>query len=315
MSTAVLSGSDKSTNVRAVNATERAVRAGLLALAAASPPIAAVVGERIMFHTLRFARPAAERAVVARGERFEVASRHGRLAAWGFGEGPIVLLVHGWNGRGSQLAAFVDPLVAAGFRPVMFDAPGHGDTAGTASSLPEFADAVDAVLDAVRTPFSPVHGIIAHSMGGAAVTFAMSRHHRAPDVEHERALRDAGLPVRRFVFIAPPIDVNDFLRGFSRRMGLGAETTDAIRRRIEARFATALDDMYAPRLARELDAPLLVVHDKDDREVPLRCGELLAASWPGARLAVTEGLGHTRVLRDPNVTARVVAFLNDPAEP
>ncbi len=310
MSTPAVSSSNKSTNVRTVSSAERAVRAGLQVLEAASPPVAAAVGERIMFHTLRFARPDRELAVLARGERFDVASPHGRLAAWGFGEGPIVLLVHGWNGRGSQLAAFVDPLVAAGFRAVLFDAPGHGDTSGSASSLPEFADAVDAVIDAVRTPFAPVHGVIAHSMGGAAVTYAMSRHHRAPDVAHERALRDAGLPVRRFAFIAPPIDVNDFLRGFSRRMGLGAQTTDALRRRIETRFATALEDMYAPGLARELDAPLLVVHDKDDREVPLRCGELLASSWPGARLDVTEGLGHTRVLKDPGVISRLVAFIS-----
>jgi pimeloyl-ACP methyl ester carboxylesterase len=300
----------KSTNVRSVSKAEQALKAGLHWLEAAAPPVAAAVGERIMFHTLRFKRPAGERSMLARGERFSVPWAGGRLAAWSFGEGPIVLLVHGWNGRGSQLSAFVDPLVSAGFRAVMFDAPGHGDTRGAASSLPEFADGVDAVIDAVRTPFTPIHGLIAHSMGGAAVTYAMSRHHRAPEAAKERGVREAGLPVRRFTFIAPPIDVNDFLRGFSRRMGLARATTDAIRRRVEARFSMELAEMYAPGLARELDAPLLVVHDRDDREVPLRCGQTLADSWPGARLHVTEKLGHTRVLRDPETIAEIVGFMS-----
>ena len=45
---------------------------------------------------------------------------------WG-SHGPIVLLVHGWEGRGSQLAAMVPLLVEAGFSVVTFDAPGHGE--------------------------------------------------------------------------------------------------------------------------------------------------------------------------------------------
>ena len=52
--------------------------------------------------------------------------------------------------------------------------------------------------------------------------------------------------------------------------------------------------------------PALVVHDRGDREVPFEHGETLARSWPGARLMVTEGLGHRRILRDPEVVRAVV---------
>jgi len=301
---------ENSTNVRSDDWRLRAVRAGLRAVESQSPDLAAAIGEKIMFRTTR--RPARdwEESILARGTRFRVHSSGGRLEAWRWGEGPAVVLVHGWNGRGSQLGAFVDPLVSAGFQVVTFDAPGHGRSNGSSSSLVEFADAFDAVLDAVRPAFERVRGVIAHSMGGAAVTLAMSRIARAPISTFERPVRDAGLPVERFVFIAPPIDVRDFVRTFTRTVGLGEATRDSLSRRIESKFAVRLEDMYAPKLARELSAPLLVVHDEDDREVPLRCGRMLAESWPSAELAVTSGLGHTRILRETSVIERIRSFVD-----
>lgn len=302
------SPSKNSTNVRTLSWQLRAMKAGLRALEATSPALAAKVGVELMFHTTRHPAPLVERELLARGERFSVLAGKRRLAAWSFGQGPTVLLVHGWNGRAGQLGFIVDPLLARGFRVVTFDAPGHGESEGTTASLPEFADAVDSVLEHVATPFLPVQAIVAHSMGGAAVTFAMSRHTRAPSAEHERALRDP-LPVRRFAFVAPPIDLRDFVRGFSRLSGLGPETQAELTRRIESRLSLRLEELHAPTLARELDAPLLVVHDEGDREVPVRCGRELAAAWPGARLTITQGLGHTRILRDPAVIAELTAFV------
>ena len=38
----------------------------------------------------------------------------------------------------------------------------------------------------------------------------------------------------------------------------------------------------------------------------------VAAAVPGARIELTEGLGHRRILRDPAVVTRAVAFVGDP---
>jgi pimeloyl-ACP methyl ester carboxylesterase len=54
----------------------------------------------------------------------------------------------------------------------------------------------------------------------------------------------------------------------------------------------------------------LIVHDEDDDEVPFVRGEALANAWPGARLHVTRGLGHRRILRDPDVVSHVCAFID-----
>jgi pimeloyl-ACP methyl ester carboxylesterase len=294
---------------RAPSAAEAAVRAGLRVLSETWPAAGAVISAKLMFRTHRRTLRAAERDLLATAQAFDVHSRAGKVRAYAWGTGPTVVLVHGWNGHAAQLGPMVGPLLEAGYRVVSFDAPGHGASPGSESSMVHFADALDAVLDEVRPPFGLVHAVVAHSMGGAATTFAMGRRQRAPNAGLERALRETNLPVRRFVFVAPPIDARDFVRGFVRRTGIGVTASGALSAHIEARFGVALADLDALRIAPSLNAPLLVVHDEEDREVPLRCGQALADAWPGSNLEVTRGLGHTRILRDPVVVQRIADFV------
>ncbi len=289
----------------------RALRAGFGLLSSAAPALAARFGAEVMFRTTRRSPPDWERELLGRGRRFEVLTAWGSLPAWSFGEGPVVLLVHGWNGRGSQLGAFVAPLVRSGHKVITFDAPGHGNAPGSSSSLLHFADAVEAVVDAVRPVFGRVRAVIAHSMGGPATVLAMSRFAKRRAPETERALEDARLPAERFVFIAPPVDVRDFIAGFARLVALGDESRALLAQRIEARFGVGLDELAAPVLARGLSGPLLVVHDANDREVPLSRGRRLAEAWRGSRLVVTEGLGHVRILDDARILAEVSDFVRD----
>lgn len=303
---------EKSTNVRSQLSTPRTAPLGGLVswFAERWPDATAAALEPLMFKTMRRDVPDWERAMAKRAKRFAVATSSGTIPAWRVGQGPAVVLVHGWNGRGAQLGALVEPLVKSGHEVVWFDAPGHGRASGWRASLLDFADATDAVVDAVRPMFGPVRAIVAHSMGGAAVTYAMHRRLREPTTRIERGLRTHRSASERFVFVAPPIDVRDFVRGFVRFMGGGPDLERSLRSRIETRFGVALEELYAPSLAREMDAPLLVIHDENDKEVPLERGRLLANAWPEAELAVTSGLGHMRILRDEAVINRIVRFIS-----
>mgnify|MGYP003786172511 CR=1 FL=1 len=55
--------------------------------------------------------------------------------------------------------------------------------------------------------------------------------------------------------------------------------------------------------------PTLIVHDVNDMSIPVGDGPAIAAAWVGARLRTTAGLGHRRILRDPDVVAEVVDFV------
>jgi pimeloyl-ACP methyl ester carboxylesterase len=97
---------------------------------------------------------------------------------------------------------------------------------------------------------------------------------------------------------------------FAARLGLTPAVVAGMRRLSERRIRFAWSELDVPALARGQRAKLLVVHDRDDSEIPLRDGERIAEAWPGARLEVTRGLGHHRILRDATVVARVAEHVS-----
>jgi pimeloyl-ACP methyl ester carboxylesterase len=278
--------------------TARLAGLGLRAVSHLSPTAAACGAENLFLTPIRVARPAREREWLstARAEDCTIAGR--RIAVWVW-EGatyraPTVVLAHGWGGRGSQLGAFVAPLRAEGVRVVAFDAPAHGESAGRQTNLIQFAETVRGMLDRF-SEWAPPLGVVAHSFGAAATTIALSRGARA-----ERA-----------VFLAPAEDYSHFTRLFSRALGLHAGIVDRMQRRIERRIGVEWSAVRGGELAPRLSQPMLVIHDRQDREVPISHGETIAARWPGARLHLTDGLGHHRVLRDADVVERAVRHLVD----
>ena len=82
-----------------------------------------------------------------------------------------------------------------------------------------------------------------------------------------------------------------------------------MRRNLESRLRISWDELHVPTLARGMTAPALIVHDRNDPDVPYTHGEEIAAAWPGAELVTTSGLGHRAILRDREVVRRTVGFL------
>lgn len=268
---------------------ERAVRATFGLLDRTSPALAARLAERMFFTPPRPRTSPRIEAALASGRRRDVDASGTRIAAWSWGEGPSVYLVHGWAGVGGQLAAFVGPLVEQGFQVVTFDGPAHGSSSGRRASIVHFARA----LAAVGRVFGPGRGLIAHSLGAPAAAFAMCR----------------GFVAGRAVFLAPPADPGDWSTQFARRLGVSRRVMTAMRTRSEQWLGVPWTEVSLTGMAAGQSTPLLVVHDQEDREVPFSHGAAVAESWPGARLVETAGLGHRRILRDAGVVAQAVAFI------
>jgi len=296
--------SKNSTTVRSPGAL-RLGRAALQAAYALSDGFGASLAERLFTSPRRFDRPARERTVLATGRPFSVdvplraprwAGAHARVAAWRWGSGPTVLLVHGWEGRGSQLGAVIEPLVAAGLSVVTFDAPGHGDSPGSRLYLTDHADAVAAVAAAC----GPLHATISHSFGSAAVLLAYARH---------------GIDAPLNVALAPNVLIDDAVARFAQLAALDDLERGALEAALARHSGLGLDALQLTALVSRRDAGLLVIHDREDGEVSVRHGECLAATWPRARLELTEGLGHRRILRDPRVIAETVAFVRRGVQP
>jgi pimeloyl-ACP methyl ester carboxylesterase len=264
-------------------------RAGFRMAGAVAPGAAARLGRRLFFTPTRAPLHADQRAVLGRGERFDFAAGGERVVGRAWGEGPTVLLIHGWGGHSGQMAALVEAVTMAGARAVAIDLPGHGESTGRMSSLVHFA----AAIERAAALWKPVRGLLAHSFGAAAGTYAMSR----------------GLAVGRAAFFAPPARFDTFWARFRAGVGVSDEVWRRLLRDSESWLQVSFDGIAPIDLAPRMTVPLLVLHDAGDREMPFAEGAELAARWPGAALRRTEGLGHLRILRDPGSIAGAVGFV------
>lgn len=149
--------------------------------------------------------------------------------------------------------------------------------------------------------------MVAHSLGGGATAVAVLD----------------GLPVRRLVLISPAPDPNDFAVGFAASFGFGDRIRTGLIHRLERRTGRSMADFDAVARAgaavcARVDAAdgdvtalpsLLVIHDHRDGVIPYSQGKAIATAWQGAELLSTSGLGHHRILRDPDVVRSTVEFL------
>lgn len=275
----------KSTTVRA---REVLIGAAVRGLGWVAPDLAGRLVAALFVRPGRHEPPAREGPLLARASAFRVRSSTGEIAAWSWGEGPIVLLVHGWEGRGAQLGAVVEPLLDRGYRVVAFDGPAHGVSAGSVATATGFADAVLAVQQEV----GPVHGVMAHSFGAIAVALAGSR----------------GMDPGRLVLVSPGFLPGQVIRVVAEKVGLPESTYLATRRAV-GRIAGASLEAVDAAASRDQGVPLLVVHDDDDRVVEAEHGQAWASRTEGGTFLATAGLGHRRILRDPAVVDAVVDFL------
>lgn len=254
-------------------------------LGAVAPRTAGGLAYRMWFRTVTPADPPWALPVLEEAHRSSVDVDGTRVATYAWGEGPTVLLVHGWNSHVGYMTGFVPPLLGRGFRVVALDAPAHGRSQGERTDIFEIRNALLAVADRL----CPIGGVVAHSLGSLASLHAAVH----------------GLEAAARVLISPGVRLESLVRAFVSQVGLRSSTADELQRRV-ARFVG--EDFYGD-LWKGDDAPTLVIHDRNDREIPHEEGRQVAARLPGARLSTTEGLGHRRILRDPEVQAETVRFL------
>lgn len=228
----------------------------------------------------------------ARADLFVHKSRH--LGTWEWGwksrEAPAVLLAHGWGGHAAQMRAFAFPLLAAGYRVVTFDQPAHGVSEGRLTSVVDFAD----VIAALARHVGNVRAVVAHSLGAAATAFAVAR----------------GLSLRNVVLLSPPSDFVGYSRRFARWHWIPEPVRHSMQAAIEERYGVRWEELEVERIGARVSGRALIVHDCADAIVPWRQGLRVAQAWPGARLMLTTGLGHGRILQDDEVTRAAASFIS-----
>jgi magnesium chelatase accessory protein len=254
------------------------------------------------------------------------------------GDGPPLLLLHG-TGASTHSWRDLAPLLAARFRVVAPDLPGHGFSAvrdARAQSLPGMSRAISALSDALDiTP----EVVVGHSAGAAILARLALDRAMAPKriVALNGALSPfegvAGriLPTmakalflnpvtpRYFAWSASDRAVRRLLAGTGSRIDARGVALYARLMRNPAHVAGALGmmahwDLHAllSELPR-LDAPLELIVAENDRTVPPDGARRLAPRLHDARVHSVPGLGHLAHEEAPALFARLIFDLADSA--
>lgn len=200
-----------------------------------------------------------------------------------------VLLVHGWSGRGTQLFKIADALLKEGYATISFDAPAHGKSPGNSTIMIEFI----ASIFELERQFGPFEITIGHSLGGMAVLNAAK----------------SGLQVQKIAVIGSGDIVQDILDNFISRLQLKPIISQKLRNYFETKYGEAMDNYSAYKAASALEIPILVIHDKNDLEVPVEAGMHIYQHVKNGDLMLTEGLGHRKILGDARVIQKVIEFI------
>lgn len=257
-----------------------------------SSSLAARLGSWIFTTPINFPTPEREKYMLksAQKKRMKVSEigKEIEILSYGYSK-KKVLLVHGWAGRSTQLFAFADKLLEKGYMVISFDGPAHGRSTGKRTMMPEFLETVKQI----DQEYGPFEAAIGHSFGGMCLYNATSTF----------------LKVKSFIAIGSGDKVSDIIKNFANNLTLRNGSGKKIQNRLEKKWQLKVDDYASHKVARNIDIPVLIVHDTKDGDVPVSCAYNIRQNLQNGSLLVSHGLGHTKILRDKGIVNKSIEFI------
>ena len=200
-----------------------------------------------------------------------------------------VLLVHGWCGRSTQLYAFADKLLENGYMVISFDGPAHGRSSGKTTVMHEFLE----TINNINTTYGPFEAAIGHSFGATSLYIATSEF----------------LTIKSLVAIGSGDKISDIILNFSKNLNLKKKSAQLIQSRLEKKWKIKVDDSSSSTVAKKINIPVLVIHDKTDGDVPVNCAYEIRKNLKKGSLLITNKLGHTKILRNEEIVMKSINFI------
>ena len=207
-----------------------------------------------------------------------------------------VLFVHGWGGRFTQFSALLDyceaqnPNFLEEYTLIGFNALAHRGAQGKRTMMPEFGECIQQIQERYGT----FHSIIAHSLGSNAALHAQM---------------EFGTTADHQILIAPPGLISGMVGLFCDAVGFNTKVHSRIVSNLKKIHGDDFDSYSAPRLAARNTIPALVFHDLNDNDTPIAMGRAVGENLTHGTFIETKGLGHRRILRDPEVLKQIFQFL------
>lgn len=261
-------------------------------IASISPKLSVLFSAKLFTTPIKHKTPKRELEMESKSiqKLIEIPSINKKVMVYEYGKSDQkILLSHGWSGRGTHLFKIAEELLKAGFSTLSFDAPAHGKSPGRTTIMSEF---VETILE-MEKQFGPFEAAVGHSLGGMSLLNATQK----------------GLAIHSLVIIGSGNIVQDILDDFVKKLELNPNTSTKMRLYFEKKYKVEMDDYSAYRAAMEVSIPVLVIHDKNDFEVPVEAANHIHKHLKSGKLFLTEGLGHRKILGNAEVIEKVIEFV------
>ena len=261
-------------------------------LTSISPFLASRFAARLFLTPFRYKLPEREKEMDQKSgqQHLTVPAIEREIVVYHYGNSPRkILLVHGWSGRGTQLAVLAESLLEKGFSVVSFDAPAHGKAPGKTSMMPHFIKSIHFL----EKKFGPFEAAIGHSLGGMSSLKAVKE----------------GLDIQKLVIIGTANSVTNITYEFAQNMKMNGEVARRLKKYFDKKFGEDMDNYSGAVSAEGVEIPTLVVHDMDDVDVPVDSAYEINEKLEDSELLITKKLGHRRILGNEKVINKIINFL------
>ncbi|WP_298781634.1 alpha/beta hydrolase [uncultured Polaribacter sp.] len=210
------------------------------------------------------------------------------ILSYGFSD-KKVLLAHGWAGRRTQLFMIANKLLEKGFMVISFDGPSHGKSPGKETNLIEYIE----TIKEINKEFGSFEAAVGHSFGSMAIMNAQAK----------KKIFNC------IVTVGSGDKVSDILINFSKSLGLDVEFGKKLINHFEKKWKIKLVNYNTNVAAKKIKIPALIVHDAIDGDVNVSCAINIRQNLKHGKLYITNGLGHTKILRDQKTSNKIVDFI------
>ncbi len=197
-----------------------------------SPFLATRMALYLFFKPLPFPIPGREKELRERSITHRLLTKSGApftVFETGTGE-EIVLMIHGWSGRGSQFFKLAQKL-QNDYRLLLIEAPGHGAHLGKRTHMLAFVEAIEATEQALgKAKFA-----VGHSLGGMALFNSLEQ----------------GSSFQKLVIAGTPANVRNVTNDFCLKVAANERVAEGLLSHIQKRFAVLPEavstDFLAPK--------------------------------------------------------------------
>ena len=119
------------------------------------------------------------------------------------------------------------------------------------------------------------------------------------------------MKVNHAVVIGSGDIVEDIIDDFIAKLELKPTISTLLSLHFEKKYKEKMNDYSAFLAAKVTNIPVLVIHDNNDVEVPVKAGIHIHNYLKNGTLFLTDGLGHRKILGNQKVIEKTVQFIQN----